>query len=277
MKRLLLLLFVTCSCQFLLAQDEPIQDAAGCKDNPLFNRMPNTSIAECTNSYEEMEIPMSASKVEKKEGTRTTIMYNYDKEEANAPSFFQIVKNFENALMQKGGKKIYYNQEGGVATLFAKANGKDVWVVLHDGGGVKKGNFELITFEIEAMKQDITANEMLEAINKNGSVALQINFETGKSAIKSESQTIVDQIAEMLKSNPPLKVSVEGHTDNIGKPVANKTLSDNRAKAVVVALVAKGIDKSRLSSKGWGQEKPVADNSSEDGRAKNRRVEIVKM
>ena len=118
---------------------------------------------------------------------------------------------------------------------------------------------------------------MLEAINKNGSVSLQINFETGKSAIKPESQAIVDQVAAMLSSDLSLKVSIEGHTDNAGTAAANKILSENRAKSVVAALVAKGIARTRLSSKGWGQEKPVADNSTEDGKAKNRRVEIVKL
>ena len=150
-------------------------------------------------------------------------------------------------------------------------------MVLSDFGGSKRGNFELTTLEIEGMKQDISAGEMLEAINKNGSVALQINFETGKWAIKPESMPVVEQIAAMLVSDPSLKVSIEGHTDNVGIPATNKTLSENRAKSVVAALVAKGIDKTRLSSKGWGQDKSVADNTTEDGKAKNRRVEIVKM
>ena len=80
----------------------------------------------------------------------------------------------------------------------------------------------------------------------------------------------------MLNSNASLKISIEGHTDNVGDAVSNKKLSNDRAKAVMDALVAKGIDKTRLSSLGWGQEKPVADNRTEDGRTKNRRVEIVK-
>ena len=122
----------------------------------------------------------------------------------------------------------------------------------------------------------IAAGEMLEAINKTGSVALYINFETGKSTIKPESEKIVDAIAEMLKANPALKISIEGHTDNVGTAPANLTLSENRAKAVLNALVPKGIDKARLSAKGWGQAKPIADNKTDDGKAKNRRVEIVK-
>lgn len=253
------------------------EDAAGCKDNPMFNRMPNMLIGECSSNFDEMEISISADKKETKEGTKSSIQYNYQPEEATAPSFFQIVKNFENAITKTGGKRIYYSKESGVATFLTKFEGKDVWVVLNDFSGSKKGNFELITLVIEGMKQDIDANQMLEAINKNGSVALQINFETAKSAIKPESLAIVDQIAAMLTSDLSLKVSIEGHTDNVGTPAANKTLSENRAKAVVAALVAKGIDKTRLSSKGWGQEKSLADNATDEGKAKNRRVEIVKM
>ena len=81
----------------------------------------------------------------------------------------------------------------------------------------------------------------------------------------------------MVSANPTLKISLEGHTDNVGAPVSNQTLSESRAKAVMNALISKGTDKGRLSSKGWGQTKPIAENSSEDGKGKNRRVEIVKL
>ena len=134
----------------------------------------------------------------------------------------------------------------------------------------------LYVLEIEAMKQEITANEMLDALNKDGYIALNILFETGKSTIKNESSPVIDQIFELMKSDLTLKISIEGHTDNAGDAASNKVLSDNRAKAVMDALIAKGIDKTRMSFVGWGQEKPVADNRNEEGRAKNRRVEIVK-
>ncbi|MER3525378.1 MAG: hypothetical protein C4336_00170 [Armatimonadota bacterium] len=94
--------------------------------------------------------------------------------------------------------------------------------------------------------------------------------------IKPESQPLIDQVAQAMKAEPEMKVSIEGHTDNTGDPAANKKLSERRAKAVQESLVAKGIAAARLSSRGWGQEKPVADNRSEEGKAKNRRVEIIK-
>lgn len=252
-------------------------DAPGCKDSPMFNRMPNMTIGECSSNFDEMDIPMSEEQTDKKEGTKTTIQYNYMLEEAIAPSFFQIVKNFENAIVKSGGKRIFFSKVAGVATLFTKSAGKDIWVVLKDFGGNRAGDFELNILEIEGMKQDIAAGKMLEALNKSGSVALYINFETGKSIIKPESQTIIDQIAQMLKENASLKISIEGHTDNVGTSQTNQMLSENRAKSVMNAVVAKGIDKSRLLAKGWGQTKPISENNTEEGKAKNRRVEIVKL
>ena len=121
------------------------------------------------------------------------------------------------------------------------------------------------------------AARMMNALNKDGFIALYINFETGKSDIKPESQEIVNQIAVMLKQNIDLKISIEGHTDNVGSDKSNQTLSENRATSVMKALIALGIDKTRLTSKGWGASKPIADNRTEEGKAKNRRVEIVKL
>ena len=140
----------------------------------------------------------------------------------------------------------------------------------NDGEG-----YDLTVLEKKGMEQDITANAMLDALNKDGFIALYINFDTNKATIKPESKPIVDQIVLLLKHNLTLKVSVEGHTDNTGAPARNKTLSQERAQSVMNALTTAGIDK-RLSAVGWGQDKPMADNKTEEGKAKNRRVEIVK-
>jgi len=277
MKKVLFLFLTICSQHFLYAQEE-MKDAENCKDHPMFTRMPNTFITECQRNFDEVEIHKSNDKVDKIEGNKTSINYTYNYDSKIAPpSFLQIVKNYENAIAKYGGKRIFFSKEQGVATLYVKNDGKDNWISINDFGGIGEGQYGLTILEIEAMKQDITATAIMDELNKSGKIALYINFETGKSAIKNESQNIVDQIAEMLNSNPSLKISVEGHTDNVGTAAANKTLSEARAKEVMNALAAKGIDKSRLYAKGWGQEKPIADNKTDEGKAKNRRVEIVKL
>jgi outer membrane protein OmpA-like peptidoglycan-associated protein len=126
------------------------------------------------------------------------------------------------------------------------------------------------------MTQEVTADAMYSALSKDGFIALYINFDTGKYDIKPESVGTIGQIAALLKAHPTLKVSIEGHTDNVGTPQSNKTLSTQRAKSVMDAVVQKGIAATRMTSVGWGQEKPIADNRSEEGKTKNRRVEIVK-
>ena len=126
------------------------------------------------------------------------------------------------------------------------------------------------------MKQEITANDMLNALNTDGHIALYINFDVSKATIKPESKPIVGQIVEMLKTDGALKISIEGHTDNSGTPQKNKALSEQRAQAVSEAIAGQGIDKQRLSTIGWWQHKPIAGNKTEEGKAKNRRVELVK-
>ena len=81
----------------------------------------------------------------------------------------------------------------------------------------------------------------------------------------------------MLKGDPALKVRVEGHTDSIGEAAANQELSERRAKAVAEALATLGVDPGRLVPVGFGESRPVADNGTESGRAKNRRVDLVKL
>lgn len=148
----------------------------------------------------------------------------------------------------------------------------EIWILLTGGGY----DYTLNIVEKKAMEQVIQANEMYDAIVKDGFVALDIHFDTGKATIRPESQAIVEQISRLLRDHSTLKVSVEGHTDNVGTPGANKKLSEDRAAAVVAAVGRLGIPVARMSAAGWGQQKPVADNRTEEGRAKNRRVEIMR-
>ena len=103
-----------------------------------------------------------------------------------------------------------------------------------------------------------------------------MQFDTGKSTIKKVSDPLLDEVASVLQQHPEItKIEVQGHTDNQGKAASNKTLSQARSEAVVTALVKRGIDKTRLTAKGFGQEKPIAPNETAEGRQKNRRVQFA--
>lgn len=248
------------------------QDAEGCKDHPLLTRMPGYNISECTQNFDQLDFLNDKGEDIKFEGNLTYSWYVYNSESGKLePSYLQIIKNHANAIINIGGKKIYEDNTSGFYEL--NKNGKVYKIKV---SCINNSDYMLYVLEMEAMKQEITANEMLDALNRDGYIALNILFETGKSTIQEESLPIIDQIYELMKNNQTLKISIEGHTDNVGDAVSNKTLSNNRAKTILDALIAKGIDITRLSFIGWGQEKPVADNRTEEGRTKNRRVEIVK-
>lgn len=123
----------------------------------------------------------------------------------------------------------------------------------------------------------VDAKTMAEDISKAGHVALYgIYFDSGKASLKPESKPALDEIAKLLKLNPSIKLHVVGHTDNVGTLAANMALSKQRADAVVNALAAQyHVAASRLIGNGVGPLAPVAPNTTEDGRAKNRRVELV--
>jgi len=107
-------------------------------------------------------------------------------------------------------------------------------------------------------------------------ITYAITFDIGKANIKPESMTEINRIAQLMKDNSDLKFEVQGHTDNTGTVAGNQKLSEQRAQAIVNKLVEMGIAANRLSAKGMGQSAPLADNSTDEGRAKNRRVEFVK-
>ena len=276
MKHVFLLALTFCFNQLLWSQAE---DAEGCKDHPLFNRMPNFKLHECQENFASLDVILDSEKRQEHEGNRTHLRYAFNNKEntVKPPSWLQIRRNYENAVVKAGGKKIF--SDANYATFKLTQNGKETWVQvqLTSGEELAVEEYWVDILEKEAMKQDIEANAMFKEINEKGFIALYINFETGKSTIKPESLPIVDQMVEMLKGAPDLKVSIEGHTDNTGTAAANQTLSEQRAAALVKALTDKGIDKARLRSKGWGQTKPLEDNSTPEGKAKNRRVEIVKI
>lgn len=106
-------------------------------------------------------------------------------------------------------------------------------------------------------------------------VDARVLFDTGKAEVKGDGQVAIDRIASLLKDKTTANVIIEGHTDSTGSPQLNQRLSEQRADSVRAGLVSRGVPLARLQTKGLGLSQPVAENATEDGRAQNRRVEIV--
>jgi outer membrane protein OmpA-like peptidoglycan-associated protein len=260
------------------------EDIAGSKDHPLLTRYPDSFITEYQKNYNAVEfvVGTNAGEPVKKtiEGDATTLVY-FHKNAERQPSALQVLRNYQNAVKAIGGEVVYERLpkegDGGETTLHVATGGKEVWVRVEPGiFSAPTQSYKLQVVEVAAMQQVVSANKLLDELNKAGFIALYINFDTGKADLKADGTATVAEIVKMLKSAPSLKIAIEGHTDNVGQPAANKALSEKRARSVMAAIIAGGIDAKRLSAAGFGQERPVADNRSEEGRAKNRRVELVK-
>jgi OmpA-OmpF porin, OOP family len=219
-------------------------------------------------------------------------------------SALEFHRNYENAIAALGGKKIsatqftdeFVAQNGGRDAIEKHLIGqppgidhehqsylirtpqKEYWIHVSTGSLPLHG--EIAVLEREAMTQSVgflDAAAMKKAIDANGRVALYINFDVDKATLRPDAQPIIDEINKLLKTDSALKLSIEGHTDNTGTVERNRELSAARARSVLGALVGLGIDSARLTSKGFGADKPIANNADEAGRAKNRRVELVKV
>ena len=165
-----------------------------------------------------------------------------------------------------------------VSTWVVRRPDRTVWMH-YQTHGTTGGEGELLIAEsapFQASAQLLVASQMKQQIDATGKVALQVNFATDKTDILPESMPQIEQVVQLLKDDPALSLAVNGHTDNTGDAAHNQTLSEGRAAAVVAALTARGIDAARLQSGGFGASQPVADNASAAGKAKNRRVELVK-
>jgi OmpA-OmpF porin, OOP family len=276
------------------------EDAEGCKDHSLFTRFPNMHINSCDSSqFDLRKFPVGPPNKEDQktksvdvEGPTQLISYEVN-EGVTKPSGLQIMRNFENAAKKAGATiegqypgwcKAGYDPEGmpGMGngcmsyalTIKFIRSGKETWLFLQASD--TEGNYVMTVSEREAMKQEVRANEMAEKLVKEGFIAIYVNFDTGKATITPDSAQILDDAAAAIKAAGSMRVEVAGHTDNVGTPEANQRLSEERAKAVMAAIVQRGIQADQLTAKGYGQTAPIADNRTEEGRSKNRRVELVK-
>ena len=254
------------------------EDKEGSKDPALFTRMPGYHIYRYEDlQFDKFVFQIGNDKTEAVEGHHLFIMYELN-ENAKAPSPLQTVRNYTNAIKKVGGQLVY-EYEDGTQNVILKVvkDGKEVWAHVSSS---QNGQYSIHIIEKQAMNQDVVADasSLANSIKESGKVAVYgIYFDTGKSTLKPESKPTLQEITKLLKTDANLKLYVVGHTDNTGAFDANMKLSMDRAAAVVNALVSEySVNASRLRACGDGPTSPVASNDTEEGKALNRRVELVK-
>jgi outer membrane protein OmpA-like peptidoglycan-associated protein len=218
-------------------------------------------------------------------------------------SFFQVKKTYEKLIKDMGGVTVwegkgqvmkdaklkfeearhrgrYVPEDAQYGVYMVRTPDREVWVETNKNWGSDDDSYWLTVVEKKALPMEasvLPAAEMKKALDATGHVALYLNFDTDQATLKPDAQATIAQIISLLAQNPGLKLAVQGHTDNAGTPQHNHELSEARARTVVANLTAQGIAANRLQAAGFGQAKPLADNATEPGKAKNRRVELVKL
>ena len=251
-------------------------------------------------SYDMLFFPLKGvmTPIEGKVWKTYVINEKSNKEDWSLPYF---LKSYDDAITKVGGVKIfdgkvpqqeldrikedakYFGEEGSIdywnepvkVYVIRRTNGDDIYIQLY--GNTATGAIQILQkapFEqtISILKSD----EIKKALDATGKAVLHINFDTDKATLKPDGKTAVDEITKVLKTDSNLKLAINGYTDNSGNNAHNIQLSKDRATAVLNAITTSGIDKSRLSAEGFGSKNPIANNSSEEGKAQNRRVELVK-
>lgn len=278
MKQICLLFLTILAIQSSFAQ-------SSVNSHSLFSTMPNFLVDKYSvkqSDFADMKIYSPDKKsssgyvIVTKEGALESMTFQWQGEFQKGPSPLQILNNFKNAVKQKGGAEVFYDDFYKDKVFFKLNQGGDTyWIkVITDG----IGNYTVSSIKEVPMNQDIvmTVDDIKNNLNAEGKVSFYgIYFDTDKSVIKPESAPTLTNIAGFLKANP-VNVYIVGHTDNTGNFDRNLALSKERAAAVVNELTTKyGVNKAQVTPQGVASLAPVSSNKSEDGKAKNRRVEIV--
>jgi OmpA-OmpF porin, OOP family len=258
-------------------------DYENCKDSKLLTRLPSCLIQACeSREFDEMVIRTGPHK-EDNDAVKTLegITEKLDFQCSGKLSPLQVVRNSATAMQTAGYRPVFSGKDENAYQSVTMRKG-DQWISVASNVGGDNNSITFYTFKsvlVSKMKQEMEATAAVIAgeLETSGHMALYgINFATNSAAITPDSDKVLGEIAALLKDHADWKITVEGHTDNVGAKAANQTLSQKRAESVVTWLAAHEIERPRLAAAGFGDTKPVQDNTTDEGRAKNRRVELVK-
>ena len=239
------------------------------QDYRLIGHMP-TAIAQPAQkkNFDAFEFPTEDGSVTVK-GALTIVDYDWKKSPRTITPL-EVVANYHAALTDLNAEFLREQPDNLTARL--DDNGKTIWIMASGTGRIVAVEEKPFVMSIQSPQAAAIKNQL----DTQGHIALYVNFDFNKATLKPDAAPVIAQVVALMKANPDLKVTIEGHTDNIGMHDYNQKLSEARAAAVVAAVAAGGVDAARMSSAGFGPDKPIAPNETDAGRAKNRRVELVK-
>lgn len=193
-------------------------------------------------------------------------------------SVLEVQRDFEAVLKSLGGEILVEDPASAApnAHLVGRfgANGQLVFLDVrpwNDGAA-----YDLSILEERDFDPSMLASDLTDGLSKNGKAVVHIKFDFDKGVLRADAAPVIQQIVSVLQAQPSLKLEVDGHTDGIGNEAHNKLLSKARADAVLTAIQSAGVPAARLTSVGFGSSAPMGDNANSEGRAQNRRVELVK-
>ena len=277
MKKILILLLL-CSATFYSNAQEDNSDCLG-KTFRFFTTFEGFYLTDFCKYSEfgsaEFTVDNGARSI-RKEGVYREIWFHKKEDNTRTVSGLQILKNHANAIKAAGGEVV---KESDGSVFKANYNGKELWIYVNANTySADLDNYGIISIEVDAMKQEVSALDIKGSIASQGKIALYgILFDTGKSEIRPESEKAINSVATFLKENQEISIYIIGHTDNAGDYAMNLKLSKSRGESVKNFLVLKhNISATRLTSDGVGPLCPVTTNDTGEGRTLNRRVELVK-
>jgi OOP family OmpA-OmpF porin len=270
-------LALTLLCLAVAAPAFAQNDEEGSKDHPTVPRIAQYFIHSYESTdFDKADMPVAEDKEQAIEGKHWKIDYAI-KDGQRHQSPLAIIRNYQNAFRAKNGTVVY--QDDNQTTLKLVTAGSELWLHIDVSNDGEMYSADIIEKTAMTQQVELNAAELARALNEKGSVAMNnILFDTGRATLTAGSASALALIGDVLKADPALRLEIQGHTDNVGAKPANLTLSQQRAAAVRDYLIKTfAIAPDRLTSSGFGDSKPVADNATEPGRAQNRRVELVKI
>jgi outer membrane protein OmpA-like peptidoglycan-associated protein len=238
-----------------------VERVASASDFPYLGHVPGSQLKESQTDNGPMDVTTDHDQEPQLAGTSSTVKLYTVPEQLGTHQFLVA---YRDALTAAGWAIVTMAEPSdGVLLAHYGKNGRDVWASLH--------------INADEISMRVADNDLASQLAGSCHAALYgVHFDVNKPALRPDSDATLQQVLALLQANPALSIELQGHTDAVGDDAANQLLSEARAASVRAWLTQRGVDGKRITAKGYGKTKPVATNDTDEGKARNRRVEIVK-